>query len=132
MTRLNIVEADLTEAQCAELDAAAGNPDLTETILKRIAEEVMEAKAAPSAKQSALDTIHELAERLRNELMRDVLLGVHFLMHAGRVEEAQTLLCPAAAILEGEKVPGEVFQAMLMKLDQVNTERAKAGCEGCA
>lgn len=132
MTTMNIVTADLTEAQCAELDAAAGNPDLTETILKRIAEEVMAKDVKPSPKQAALDVIHELAERLRSELNRDVLLGVHFLMHAGRVEEAQTLLCPTAAILEGEKVPTEVFQAMLMKLDQVNTERAKADCEGCA
>jgi ATP phosphoribosyltransferase regulatory subunit HisZ len=124
---MNYVQVDLTDEQCAELDAADGNPDLTETVLRRFAEEAMQ---KVEAERPAKEVIEELADTIRFRLFTDVLLCVHYLLHAKRGEEASTILCPVAAMLEGVKPPMEVMGALLEKLDAVNLERTPA--EGCA
>ena len=82
------------------------------------------------AKQAGVDTvteaIHEAADRIRYRLFCDVLLGVHYLLHADRIEEAKELLCPVAAMIEGIKPPMEVMEALLRKLNAVNLEREPA------
>jgi hypothetical protein len=124
---MNYVKVDLTDEQCAELDAAYGNPDLTETTLRRFAEEAMQ---KVEAKHTAHEFVEQVADKLRVRLLEDVLLCVHFLLHAKRGEEASTILCPVAAMLEGVNPPMEVMGAVLEKLDAVNLERTPA--EGCA
>lgn len=129
--QMNVIEVPLSDEQTAELDAAKGDPDAVDTILKRIADEIME-QQDKLKKEAILDTLREVGSRLRSKLMTDAMLCIHYLMHAGRTAEAQTILCPVAAILEGEKIPTEVFHALLEKLDAINLEREKASCEGCA
>jgi hypothetical protein len=130
MTTMNVVHVELTPEQCAELDAAAGSPDLTETILKRIADEVMARKEI--AEEPVYKELNKLAEQIRYRLFSDVLLNVHHLMHAGRYDEAKMILCPTAAMIEGERPPNNVMHAMLRKIDEINLERDKADCEGNA
>jgi hypothetical protein len=61
-----------------------------------------------------------------------VILCVHFLLHKQRGAEAMMLLCPCAAMLEGEPVPESAIKAFAAKLNAVNMEREKADCEGSA
>lgn len=124
---LNYVQVELTDEQCAELDAAEGNPDLTETILRRFADAALK---QVEAERPAKEAVHEIADALRYRLFTDVLLSVHYLLHKDRTEEAKELLCPVAAMVEGVRPPMEVMGALLHKLDAVNLERTPA--EGCA
>jgi hypothetical protein len=121
MTRLNYITTELTDEQNAELDAAEGDKEKTEAILRRIADEVIAQKEIEE--EPMRKALHEVADKIRYRLFSDVLLGVHWLMHKDRTEEAKELLCPVAAMIEGARPPNEVMEALLRKLDEVNLER---------
>lgn len=131
MTTLNVINAELTPEQCAELDAAAGNPDLIETILNRITDEIISRNEI--AEEPVSKSIEAMANRIRYKLFSDVLLNLHHLIHHDRdMERVKHILCPVAAMIEGEMPPSDVVKGMLRLLDEVNLEREKFECGGHA
>lgn len=124
--KVNVIELD--ETQTAEVEAAEGSPDVLEAVLARIINEAeCTAERAPMLQQ-----LRDVADKLRLSLLTDTLLCTHYLLHERRTEEALLLLCPAAALIEGAKVPQDVFNKMMKLMDCINTEREKDSCGGSA
>jgi hypothetical protein len=128
---MNMIEVELNDAQVAELEAAKGNPDAVETVLARFIDEATGVREQ-TGREVALEALRGVADKLRNSLMRDTLQCAHFLMHEDRFEEVMLLLCPVVALIEGDRVPQDVFNKMMGLMDRINTEREKHSCEGNA
>lgn len=127
--KINVIE--LTEEQTAEVEAVEGNPDALETVLARFIDEATGVREQ-TGREVALEALRGVADKLRNSLMRDTLQCAHFLMHENRFEEVMLLLCPVVALIEGDRVPQDVFNKMMGLMDRINTEREKHSCEGNA
>jgi hypothetical protein len=127
--KINVIE--LTEEQTAKVEAVEGNPDALETVLARFIDEATGVREQ-TGREVALEALRGVADKLRNSLMRDTLQCAHFLMHENRFEEVMLLLCPVVALIEGDRVPQDVFNKMMGLMDRINTEREKHSCEGNA
>lgn len=148
---MKMMEVDLSDAQIEELEAAKGNPEQVETILSRIADEVMTAKFgddkpevaavelteprlkdANDFKPRLLDVLSRLRDEIKLKLFEDAIKGVHDLLHTHQPQRALGILCPLVALAEGDKVPTDVMAALAKELNTLNMERAKSTCEGSA
>ena len=146
--KMKMMEVDLTEAQIAELDAAKGNPEVVETILSRIADEALTKQFGDDKpdvaavelteprldmddfKPRLLDALNTLRDSIKLKLFEDAIRGVHDLLHTHQPQRATALLCPLVALIEGDRVPGDVLSALAKELNTLNLERAKNSCEG--
>jgi len=119
MSDIEVVEAALTDADLATLDALleAGDDD---------------AISAHLAKVMQRSDLRREASQMRERLYRDVILNVHHYLHLRDQESAMQLLCVAATLAEGELPPPEVLVAFTNVLNVANLERVKFDCEGSA
>ena len=83
------------------------------------------------AKRVARMRAQQLKETLLTAAMRDVIRNVHFCLHTKQVERAQSVLCSMQHLLDGH-IDIEDITLLATEMNELNTERAKAGCEGSA
>jgi hypothetical protein len=115
------IEVELTEEEAAKLRTLMESGD-TAAIEKEV------------ERIEQLVAVRDIAKELRMKLMRDVILNAHHYLHEGDEgrDRAMMLLCPTAALLEGETPPLDVLTALFDALNKGNAEREKASCGGTA
>ena len=119
MTKMQKVEIELTEEEAKSIRAVleSGNEDEIAKMVERVEQ---------------LASLRQIARDLREKLLRDVVLNAHHWLHEGEEDKALMLLCPMAAILEGEMPPADVIKALTEALNLGNVARAKRDCAGDA
>lgn len=84
------------------------------------------------SKITAIHALKQETARLKARVTEETMLNVHFLLHEKRIEESMMLLCPLAAMIEGDTPPMEVINAAREKMRQISMEREKSECGGNA
>ena len=114
--------------------------ELAELIEKVNADDTLVADMAASAMSHAkedpfsnlcIEGIEDpVAVKMR--FLGEMIVAVHDLLHGGHLKQAQELLCPVVALLHSDDVPDIIMEAMIAKLNYINSVRERASCEGSA
>jgi len=121
MTRqLAVMDIELSNEDGAELEAL-------------IDQENHVAVKAFIEKKTREKAVEKAFEKIQFKVAMDVLRNVHHCMHTDQAARGVRILCVANALLdESDEVTPSVLELLWLadEMTKINTERAKASCEG--